>query len=69
MAKTDCVNIETNEQNCPCASLTYDRHGVCCECLRAHTDGDSLPSCLRAKIQDSQLLRENITTLINKATQ
>ena len=69
MAKTDCVNIEVNEENCTCTSSDCDRHGVCCECLRVHSDGDSLPGCLRAKIGESQLLRENITNLINQATE
>ncbi len=69
MAKTECVNIETNQENCTCTSLECDRHGVCCECLRAHTDGNSLPSCLRVKIQDSEEFRENITALINQACQ
>ena len=68
MSKTDCVNIETNEENCSCSSLDCDRHGVCCECLRAHSDGDGLPGCLRAKIQDSQQFRECITNLVNEAT-
>ena len=68
MSKTDCVNIEINEENCSCSSLDCDRHGVCCECLRAHSDGNGLPSCLRVKIQDSPKLREYITNLVNEAT-
>jgi hypothetical protein len=69
MSKTNCVNIDTNEENCPCTSLDCDRHGVCCECLRAHSDRDGLPACLRVKIQDSQLFRENITKLISQTTE
>jgi hypothetical protein len=69
MSKTDCVNIKTNEENCTCGSLDCDRHGVCCECLRAHTDKEGLPACLRTKIQESQQFRENITNLINKAAE
>ena len=68
MPKTKCVNIELNEQSCPCTATDCDRHGVCCECIRAHSDGDSLPGCLRAKIQDSQPFRENVSELIDQAT-
>ena len=68
MSKTNCVNIETNEENCPCSSLECDRHGVCCECVRAHSDGDPLTSCLRAKIQDSRPFREYVINLINQVT-
>ena len=69
MSKINCVNIDTNEENCPCTSLDCDKHEVCCECLRVHSDKDGLPSCLRVKIQDSQLFRENITKLISQATE
>ena len=68
MAKTNCVNIETNEENCSCSAIDCERHGVCCECLRAHLGGNGLPGCVRTKIQDSQLFRENILTLVNDAT-
>ena len=69
MAKTNCVNIETNEENCSCANLDCDRHGVCCECIRVHSDNNGLPSCLRVKVQESPLFRENVTNLITKATE
>ena len=69
MTKTKCVNKETNQENCPCTSLECERHGICCECLRANSDGDGLTACLRAKIQDSQLFRENIAQLISQATE
>ena len=69
MSKTNCVNINTNEENCTCTSLDCEKHGVCCECLRAHSEKDGLPSCLRVKIQESQLFRENITNLISQATE
>ena len=68
MAKTNCVNIETNEENCSCSAIDCERHGVCCECLRAHSDNDSLPGCLKTKIRDSQPFRENIINLVNEAT-
>lgn len=68
MPRANCVNIETNEENCSCSSLDCERHGVCCECLRAHLDKDGLSACLRTKIQDSQPFRENIIKLVNDAT-
>ena len=36
-----------NEEQCPCAATECERHGVCCECLRAHVANKALPSCLR----------------------
>ena len=68
MSKTNCVNIEINKEKCYCSSFDCERYGICCECIRAHSDGDSLPSCLRAKIEDSQPFRENIMNLVNEAT-
>ena len=67
MSKTDCVNIESNEENCPCSSVECDRRGVCCECIRAHLEKDSLPSCVRVRVQDSQPLQEYVTELVNQA--
>ena len=67
MSKTNCVNIESNEENCSCEALDCERRGVCCECILAHSSNDSLPSCLRAKIQESQELRNNIATLLENA--
>ena len=67
MSRTECINMEANEENCSCSSLECDRHGVCCECLRAHLEKDSLSSCLRARIQDSQPFCEYITNLVNQA--
>jgi hypothetical protein len=67
MSNTNCINIKTNEKNCPCTSLDCHRHGVCCECLRAHLDRDGLPSCLKVKIQGNQLFRENILNIVNEA--
>ena len=67
MSKTNCVNIETNKENCSCKAFDCERHGVCCECILVHSSNDSLPSCLRAKIQESQELRDNIANLIEKA--
>ncbi len=66
MSKTNCVNIETNEENCPCEALDCERRGVCCECIVAHSSKDSLPSCLRVRIQDSQAFRSNLMNLIEK---
>ena len=67
MSKTNCVNIETNQDNCPCEALDCERHGVCCECILDSINKDALPSCLGAKIQESQELRNNIASLIEKA--
>ena len=66
MSKTNCVNFETNEENCPCEALDCERHGTCCECILAHSSNDSLPSCLRVRIQDSQTFRKYITNLIDQ---
>ncbi len=67
MSKTNCVNIDTNEENCPCDALDCERHGVCCECILAHSSGDSLPSCLRVKIKESPEFRKHIIGLAEKA--
>ena len=69
MAKTDCVNIEANEENCPCSAVDCDSHGVCCECLRAHLDKNAPPACVKTKIRDSKLFRENTANLINQAAE
>ncbi len=66
MGKTDCVNIEINEESCTCTATDCDRHGVCCECLRAHTGADGLPGCLRSKIQESQQYRDYLMGLIEQ---
>ncbi len=66
MSKTNCVNIETNEENCLCEALDCERHGVCCECILAHSSKDALPSCLTIKIKESQAFRNNITELIDQ---
>jgi hypothetical protein len=63
MSKTNCVNIETNEENCPCETLDCERHAVCCECILA----DGLPACLKAKIKESQKFRHHITGLVEQA--
>ena len=67
MSKANCVNIETNEENCPSEALDCERHGTCCECILAHSSKDSLPSCLKVRIKESQALRNNIADLIEKA--
>ena len=66
MSKTNCVNIKENEESCTCTSTTCDKHGICCECLRAHLAKDSFPSCVRAKMQNSQELRDYTTNLIEQ---
>ena len=42
-----CPNKASNEETCPCQSKDCERHGVCCECIRAHIAGGSLPMCAR----------------------
>lgn len=37
---------EANKGKCPCTA-DCERHGVCCDCLRAHLSRKSLPACLR----------------------
>ena len=68
MSKTDCKNIETNEENCPCTSMDCDKHGVCCECLRAHLGLNALPSCIRIRIQNELSFREYVTNFISKTS-
>jgi hypothetical protein len=43
----DCKQAD-NKSNCACASTRCDNHGVCCDCLRNHLAGRSLPACLRS---------------------
>jgi len=66
MSKKNCVNIATNEENCPCEALDCERRGTCCECISAHSSKNSLPSCLRGRIKESQAFREHITNLIDE---
>jgi hypothetical protein len=47
MPENPCPNKASNEQTCPCTATDCERHGVCCECLRAHLSGGSLPACAR----------------------
>ena len=42
-----CPNVKTNLETCPCTADDCPRHGVCCECIRAHVSGGSLPACAR----------------------
>ena len=65
MAKTDCVNISRNEEKCPCTKMDCERHGVCCECIWAHAERDSLPSCLRTRIKESDAFRQHVRELVN----
>ena len=66
MSKTNCVNIEANQENCPCEAEDCERHAICCECILTHSSKDSLPACLRARIKESLAFRNNITKLIEK---
>ena len=39
--------VKENKKNCPCTAVDCERHGICCECIRAHAASKSLPACLR----------------------
>lgn len=47
MPENPCPNKASNEQTCPCTAADCERHGVCCECIRNHVAGGSLPMCAR----------------------
>ena len=38
---------EENANDCACTHTECERHGVCCECMRAHFANQSLPVCMR----------------------
>jgi hypothetical protein len=42
----DC-RIKENQAACPCKATDCPRHGICCECIRAHLEKQSLPACAR----------------------
>ncbi len=42
---TQCLNTETNLQNCNCTYSGCSRKGKCCECLKFHLDRKELPAC------------------------
>ena len=46
MADEKCPNQQ--DDVCPCTA-DCERHGRCCECLRAHLSGGSLPACAKDK--------------------
>ena len=39
--------VDVNNESCPCTAVECERHGLCCECLKAHVSKKSLPACLR----------------------
>jgi hypothetical protein len=47
MPESKCPNQKTNLETCPCTADDCPRHGVCCECIRNHVSGGSLPACAR----------------------
>ena len=47
MPEKKCPNVKVNLDTCPCTADDCPRHGVCCECIRAHVAGGSLPACAR----------------------
>jgi len=44
----ECPRREENLSHCTCPSEDCERKGQCCECVAAHREGGSLPSCLKA---------------------
>jgi len=42
----DC-RVESNKEKCACPNHDCERRGTCCECLRAHLAGRTLPMCMR----------------------
>jgi len=47
MPEKKCPKVKVNLDTCPCTADDCPRHGVCCECVRAHVAGGSLPACAR----------------------
>jgi hypothetical protein len=47
MPESKCLNLDANNEKCPCEAQDCPRHGVCCECIRAHVADGSLPACAR----------------------
>ncbi len=47
MPEQPCPNLKMNLEGCPCTSEDCPRRGTCCECIRAHVSGGSLPACCR----------------------
>ncbi len=68
MSDNNCTNLQANQENCPCTAKDCERRGNCCLCLTAHTENDSLTSCIRLKVEQSQPFRDHITALINEAS-
>lgn len=42
-----CPNQDKNKEHCTCPNEACERHGACCECVRAHREMGNLPMCLR----------------------
>ena len=63
-----CVNIEENRENCPCSAVDCERYGVCCECISAHLVRNSLPSCVKTKLQNSLQFCDHVLGVINQVT-
>ncbi len=38
---------ESNMETCVCTAEDCERRGICCECMKHHFAGESLPSCMR----------------------
>ena len=42
-----CMNFERNNTECCCSAVNCERHGRCCDCIRAHREGGSVVACMR----------------------
>ena len=47
MAENRCANYEINIQMCQCTNTECGNWGICCQCVQAHRERDSLTACLR----------------------
>jgi hypothetical protein len=45
MATTECGNLATNSERCPCTYTSCSKRGRCCECLQSHLKANELPGC------------------------
>ena len=67
MSESNCVNIDRNNEHCTCPSADCERHGICCECISAHSNKDTLPACLKVKLKESKKFQHHLTGLVEKA--
>ncbi|OGV89309.1 MAG: hypothetical protein A3K19_00020 [Lentisphaerae bacterium RIFOXYB12_FULL_65_16] len=63
MDRTSCPNLTKNEQKCPCPKTDCGNHGICCDCLTAHLDRNTVPSCVRKRATEQQAFRDYLRGL------